>query len=112
MTRMSQTTAIGIRAHMPRPYVKGLPIVATVKSSNSRGEHVVQTIRPTYEDAYTLEYKALYDNIINGSKVKTDPMDGKRRFPNLWYLVLTIQSQGGFAHLPYDHGCSLISKYA
>ncbi|CAK9787084.1 NAD(P)-binding protein [Cutaneotrichosporon oleaginosum] len=56
------------------PYVKGLPITATVQYTRN-GDHVEETIRPTYEDAFTLEYKALYDAITTGKHVKTNPED-------------------------------------
>ena len=57
--------------------MKGLPVIAEITSSSPQGDHSVETIRPSYEDAYTLEYMALYDNIVNGSRVKTDPEDGE-----------------------------------
>lgn len=58
------------------PYVKGLPITATVQYTRN-GDHVEETIRPTYEDAFTLEYRALYDAIVKGTPVKTSPEDAR-----------------------------------
>lgn len=59
------------------PYVKGLPIVATITSTNAKGDHSVEVIRPTYEDAYTLEYAELYKCITVGVPVKTSAEDGE-----------------------------------
>ncbi|BEJ14620.1 hypothetical protein CspHIS471_0403870 [Cutaneotrichosporon sp. HIS471] len=58
------------------PYVKGLPITASVQYTRD-GDHVEETIRPTYEDAFTLEYRALYDAIVKGTPVKTSPEDAR-----------------------------------
>jgi hypothetical protein len=62
----------------PGPYIKGLPITTTVVSRKPNGDHWEELIRPTYEDAYTLEYKALYDAIVYGGPVKNAPMDAKQ----------------------------------
>ena len=35
-------------------------------------------MRPTYEDAYTLEYRELWECIVNGAPVKTTPEDAKQ----------------------------------
>lgn len=77
-------------SHLPwiadvRPYVKGLPITATVLSTKPNGDFSEEVIRPTYEDAFTLEYKQLYSAIVDGAAVKTTPEDGKssaRSFSN------------------------------
>lgn len=61
----------------PRPYIKGLPVSLTVLSRQPNGDHSEEYIRPTYEDPYTLEYKALYDAIVNGTEIKNGPMDAK-----------------------------------
>jgi hypothetical protein len=60
------------------PYIKGLPITATVVERKPNGDHSEELIRPTYEDAYTLEYKALYDAIVNGAEVRNGPLDAKQ----------------------------------
>lgn len=46
---------------MLRPYIKALPITTTILSRKPNGDHSEEVLRPTYEDAYTLEYRALYD---------------------------------------------------
>lgn len=72
-----------IRASPPRaranfrPFVKGLPITATILSSKPNGDHCEEIIRPTYEDAFMLEYRALYDAVVHRKPVKTTPEDGE-----------------------------------
>lgn len=41
----------------------------------SNGDFSEESIRPTYVDAYTLEYEDLYGCIVHGNKVKTSPTD-------------------------------------
>lgn len=67
-----------------RPFVKGLPITATILSSKPNGDHSEEIIRPTYEDAFILEYRALYDAIVRGKPVKTTPGDGERYDEDEW----------------------------
>lgn len=73
MSRDSPISLLNIR----RPYVKGLPITATVLSSKSNGDFSEELIRPTYEDAYTLEYRDFYSAIVDGAEVKTTAVDGE-----------------------------------
>ncbi|GFZ46472.1 hypothetical protein JCM24511_04719 [Saitozyma sp. JCM 24511] len=67
-----------IKVTYDTPYVKGLPITATILSSKPNGDHSEEVIRPTYEDAYTLEYKAMYAAITEGTPVKTTAADAKQ----------------------------------
>lgn len=60
-----------------RPYVKGLPVTMTVLSSTEAGDHSEQIVRPTYQDAYTLEYKAWYDTLQTNQAPKTSASDGE-----------------------------------
>ncbi|GAA6025563.1 hypothetical protein JCM8202_001243 [Rhodotorula sphaerocarpa] len=57
------------------PYVKGLPISLEIKERDEHGHYVERTIRPTYEDAYTLEWKSFYASVMEGTPVKTTPKD-------------------------------------
>ncbi|GAA5875249.1 hypothetical protein JCM8547_006879 [Rhodosporidiobolus lusitaniae] len=57
------------------PYVKGLPVTLTIKETDENGYFVERLIRPTYTDAYTLEYESLYKSITEGAPVKTTPKD-------------------------------------
>ncbi len=65
-----------VKVSYDTPFVKGLPITATVQYTRD-GDHVEEVIRPTYEDAFTLEYRALYDAITKGAPVKTGPEDAR-----------------------------------
>lgn len=57
--------------------MKGLPITATLQTRRENGDFVEETIRPTYEDAFMLEYRHLYAAVAEGKPVKTTPADGK-----------------------------------
>ncbi|GAA6006149.1 hypothetical protein JCM10207_000540 [Rhodosporidiobolus poonsookiae] len=60
------------------PYVKGLPITLSIKETDAQGHYTERTIRPTYKDAYTLEYEYLHDAISTGKPVKSDPKDAEQ----------------------------------
>ncbi|KAK9383389.1 NAD binding Rossmann fold oxidoreductase [Kockiozyma suomiensis] len=59
------------------PYVKGLPIIMTIKE-NVNGEYHESKIRKTYEDPYTVEAKKLYKLVTEGTPVKTTPEDAEK----------------------------------
>jgi len=61
-----------------RPYIKGLPITITIQSRLPSGEYSSQTIRPTFEDPYTLEFRELYDCIVGGKDFRTSVVDARR----------------------------------
>lgn len=46
-----------------------------MQGTSPNGDYSEQVLRPTFEDAFTLEYKALHDAIVNGTPVKTSPLD-------------------------------------
>ncbi|KAK7207653.1 hypothetical protein BZA70DRAFT_271866 [Myxozyma melibiosi] len=58
------------------PYVKGLPIIMTIKENHDGAYHETK-IRKTYEDPYTVEMKKLYDLVTKGTPVKTTPLDAE-----------------------------------
>lgn len=78
----SHTTRVSTHMHSDNillnfsPYIKGLPITTTILSSNERGDHSEEIIRPTYEDPYTLEYKQWYEVLQGKKEAKTTPADG------------------------------------
>lgn len=43
--------------------------------SDENGDHVEEVVRPTYEDAFTAEYRALHAAITEGAEVKTSALD-------------------------------------
>ena len=71
-----------VRVKYDTPYVKGLPITMTIreKTTSLRGESCYQErhVRPTYEDAYTIELREWYECIINGKSVKTTIADARQ----------------------------------
>ena len=66
-----------VKVQYDTPYIKGLPITLHVQK-NIDNEFVDQTYRPTYEDAYTLEYKQFYEYVRNNKLPKTTPEDAKQ----------------------------------
>jgi hypothetical protein len=52
-------------------------VIATMLSTNNLGDHCEEKIRPTYEDPYTLEYKAWHAVLSGGQAAKTSAADGK-----------------------------------
>jgi len=57
--------------------VKGLPVTITIQS-NQDGGLSTQTLRPTFEDPYTLEFRELYECITSGKEVRTSVGDARR----------------------------------
>ena len=66
-----------IRVQYDTPYVKGLPIIMHICEGKD-GAYVETTIRKTYEDLYTIEFKKLYELAKNGRPVKTTAQDARR----------------------------------
>lgn len=83
-------SCVATKVELHRPYVKGLPITATILSSKPNGDHSEEVIRPTYEDAYTLEYKAMYAAITEGAPVKTTAADGEAIAPEPKRVLTTL----------------------
>jgi hypothetical protein len=50
----------------------------TSQSRLPSGEYSSQTIRPTYPDPYTLEFRELYACIVEGKEVRTSLVDARR----------------------------------
>ncbi|KAL4771166.1 hypothetical protein BDW60DRAFT_223552 [Aspergillus nidulans var. acristatus] len=71
-----------VRVNYDTPYVKGLPTTMTVreKTFGPRGEECYQErhVRTTYEDNYTVEFKAWYETIVNDHEPKTSIEDARQ----------------------------------
>ena len=52
------------------PYVKGLPVTMHI-SENDNGEYKETTVRKTYEDPYTREFKVWWEAVVEGKRPKT-----------------------------------------
>jgi len=57
------------------PYIKGLPIKVVVQEANEYGEVQQREIISSYEDAYTIELKEMYECFVNGKTIKTSAED-------------------------------------
>ncbi|TFK37698.1 NAD-P-binding protein [Crucibulum laeve] len=65
-----------VRVDYDTPYVKGLPITLTIgQNEPSTGCYSERIIRPTYEDCYTVQFKALHEAITRKGPTKCTPED-------------------------------------
>ncbi|XAO24836.1 hypothetical protein I312_103647 [Cryptococcus bacillisporus CA1280] len=78
---------------MFRPYIKGLPITATILSRHPDGDFSQETIRPTYEDYYTLQFKEMYRCLVDGAAIKTTVLDSREDIA-LTGDILQVLAQG------------------
>jgi len=76
-----------VRLQYDTPYVKGLPILVSVDEVNEQGEFSQREIRPSYEDAYTVELKALHENLTKGTRIKTTVEDAMQDL-EIFQLIL------------------------
>ena len=66
-----------VRVQYDTPYVRGLPIKMII-AENADGSFKESTVIQTYEDAYTLEIKELYQVVVNGKEIKTTAQDARK----------------------------------
>lgn len=68
-----------VRVNYDTPYVKGLPTTITIREKIS-GTDIYQerTLRPTYEDSYTIEFKEWHKCITEGTTIKTTIADARQ----------------------------------
>lgn len=71
-----------------------------MQSRRANGDFVEETVRPTYEDAFMLEYRHLHAAVVDGAPVKTTPADGE---PAALHAKLT-HSEGGPGPVPDGDG--------
>jgi predicted dehydrogenase len=69
-----------VKVQYDTPYVKGLPVVMTVREAveGDEGAYQERIVRRTYEDPYTLELKELWEMVVNGKEIKTTAEDARR----------------------------------
>ncbi|KAH6692490.1 hypothetical protein F5X68DRAFT_259142 [Plectosphaerella plurivora] len=63
-----------VRVQYDTPYVKGLPVTMHI-AENHNGEYRETTIRKTYEDPYTREFKVWWGVVAEGKTTKTTVQD-------------------------------------
>ncbi|TIA90019.1 hypothetical protein E3P99_01738 [Wallemia hederae] len=66
-----------VKVEFDTPYIKGLPIKLVIGEGDADGRYIERVVRPSYEDAYTIEYKAFYDAVRNGKQHKTTADDAR-----------------------------------
>ncbi len=79
------------------PYIKGLPIIVKVDEINANGEATSREILSSFEDAYTVELKELYDCFVNGKDIKTSVSD------SIFDLQLFDRMYRELAHREFAH---------
>lgn len=68
-----------VRVNYDTPYVKGLPTTITIKEKVEGTEtYQERTLRPTYEDSYTVEFREWYKCMREGKPVKTTIADARQ----------------------------------
>lgn len=75
------------------PYIKALPIKVKVDELNDAGEATTREILSSFEDAYTVELKEVYDCFVNGKEIKTTAADASKELElyDLMYKQLARQ---------------------
>ncbi|KAI5928354.1 hypothetical protein F4810DRAFT_127 [Camillea tinctor] len=76
-----------VRVEYDTPYVKGLPITMIVREKIESGGFQERKVRKTYEDSYTLEFKELYECVVNGKEPKTSAVDARKDI-ELFQMIL------------------------
>ncbi|KAJ3546737.1 hypothetical protein NMY22_g1936 [Coprinellus aureogranulatus] len=83
-----------VRVDYDTPYVKGLPITLTVAETDQSGAYTERVIRPTYEDCYTLQYKALHEAIVGNGPVKCTPEDAAQELRTIGLVIDALYPKG------------------
>ena len=68
-----------VRVNYDTPYVKGLPTTLTIREKlEDTDTYQERTVRPTYEDSYTIEFKEWHRCITEGKTPKTTIADARQ----------------------------------
>lgn len=76
------------------PYIKGLPIVVKVDELNEAGEATTREILSSFEDAYTVEMKEMYECFMNGKLIKTTAEDAMQDLKLFDMMFKSYTKQG------------------
>lgn len=81
-----------VRVNYDTPYVKGLPVMMTIRERIDNGEregdgYQERTVRKTYEDPYTLEFLEFHRVVVGRKEPKTGAKDA-RMDVDLWKMIL------------------------
>lgn len=82
-----------VRIQYDTPYVKGLPVTMHV-SENIDGVYKESIVRRSYEDAYTLEMKKLWQLVVEGEPVKTTAQDALQDL-ELFSMIMKYEHRAG-----------------
>jgi predicted dehydrogenase len=87
-----------IRVQYDTPYVKGLPVTMHICEGKG-GSYSETTIRKTYEDPYTTEFKRLYELVRDDKAVKTTAEDAKRDL-DIFSMIMQAGNRTGANQRP------------
>lgn len=76
------------------PFVKGLPIKVRVDEINDFGEAASREILSSFEDAYTVELKEMYECVVHGKAIKTTAADAARDMELFDMMYKQLARQG------------------
>jgi hypothetical protein len=87
-----------VRVQYDSPYIKGLPTTMHILE-NVGGTFKETIVRKTYEDAYTLEMKELYDTLTGEKSIKTTAADAREEL-DIFKMILEkgefVEATNGF----------------
>lgn len=76
-----------VRIQFDTPYVKGLPVVMTIKERIGETGFQERKVRKTYMDPYTMELLELHKCVIEGKEPKTSALDARKDI-ELFQMIL------------------------
>jgi predicted dehydrogenase len=66
-----------LRVKYDTPYVRHLATALRITTATPENGVHLETIQPAFEDNFTREWQAFYQNVTTGSRPKTDPTDAR-----------------------------------
>ena len=82
-----------VRINYDTPYVKGLPTTITIRERvEGTDTYEERTVRPTYEDSYTIEFKEWHQCITQGRASKTT-IDDARKDLDIFKMLMQASFQ-------------------
>lgn len=67
-----------VKVTIDTPFVKGLATTMLVQTALPDGSYQSSTVRKTYEDPYTLQFKEVHEFVVGGKAPKTGPADARK----------------------------------
>jgi predicted dehydrogenase len=102
-----------VRVTFDTPYVRNLPVTATITEAAGDGEEsttsrgvTVRQLHPTWADQYALEWQAFAAHIAEGTEPKTSPADARHDLELILelYAASCAAESGSAANSPTTNG--------